>query len=64
MLRLEDRQSSAGDIEVAQEAGVRLRLACRTTGIDLRTLQRWKAAQGLQTGDCGRRLEFVFFQPV
>lgn len=51
MIGLEDRQNVARDIEVAHEAGARLRLACETAGIDVRTLQRWKAADGLQTGD-------------
>jgi transposase InsO family protein len=51
MIGLEDRQMLARDIEVAHEAGARLRLACETAGIDLRTLQRWKAADGLQAGD-------------
>jgi transposase InsO family protein len=51
MIGLEDRQNLARDIKEAHEAGARLRLACETAGIDLRTLQRWKAADGLQTGD-------------
>jgi transposase InsO family protein len=51
MIGLEDRQSIAHDIEVAHHAGARLRLACQTAGIDLRTLQRWKAGQGLVAGD-------------
>jgi transposase InsO family protein len=51
MIGLEDRQALARDIDVAHGAGARLRLACETAGIELRTLQRWKAHQGLQTGD-------------
>ena len=43
MIGLEDRQALARDIEVAHKAGARLRLACDTAGIDLRTLQRWQA---------------------
>ena len=43
MIGLEDRQALARDIEVAHQAGARLRLACDTAGIDLRTLQRWQA---------------------
>jgi transposase InsO family protein len=51
MIGLEDRQSLALDIEAAHRAGARLRLACEVAGIDLRTLQRWKADQGLVAGD-------------
>ena len=43
MIGLEDRQALARNIEVAHQAGARLRLACDTAGIDLRTLQRWQA---------------------
>jgi putative transposase len=51
MIGLEDRQSLARDIEVARQAGARLRLACEVAGIDVRTLQRWKAHEGLVSGD-------------
>jgi putative transposase len=51
MIGLEDRRMIARDVEVAHEAGARLRLACETAGIDVRTLQRWKAQDGLRTGD-------------
>jgi putative transposase len=51
MINLEDRQALALQIDLAQKAGARLRLACETVGIDLRTLQRWKANDGLKTGD-------------
>ncbi len=51
MIGLEDRQALAQDIEAAHRAGARLRLACETAGIDVRTLQRWKARQGLISGD-------------
>ena len=51
MIGLEDRQALARDIEAAHAAGARLRPACETAGIDLRTLQRWKAQEGLTTGD-------------
>jgi putative transposase len=51
MIGLEDRQALARDIDAAQAAGARLRPACEIVGIDLRTLQRWKAEQGLETGD-------------
>ena len=55
MIGLEDRRSIAHAVDIAHLAGARLRLACATAGIDLRTLQRWKAADGLQRGD-GRPL--------
>jgi transposase InsO family protein len=51
MIGLEDRQVWAQDIGIAHEAGARLRLACETAGIDVRTLQRWKAQEGLVKGD-------------
>lgn len=51
MIGLEDRQTLAQDIETAGKAGARLHLACETVGIDLRTLQRWKAHKGLEAGD-------------
>ena len=51
MIGLEDRQALARDIDAAHAAGARLRPACETAGIELRTLQRWKAHQGLLAGD-------------
>jgi transposase InsO family protein len=51
MIGLEDRRELARDIEEAHRAGARLRLACETAGIDVRTLQRWKAEGGLEVGD-------------
>ena len=51
MIDLEDRQFVARNIHIAQAAGARLSLACQTAGIDLRTLQRWKATEGLIAGD-------------
>ena len=51
MIGLEDRQVLAQDIHIAHSAGARLHLACELAGIDLRTLQRWKACQGLVSGD-------------
>ncbi len=50
MIGLEDRCHLAQDIHSAHCAGARLRLACQTAGIDVRTLQRWRAA-GLISGD-------------
>ena len=51
MIGLEDRQLVARNILIAHEDGARLRLACETAGIDVRTLQRWKAGEGLVSGD-------------
>jgi len=51
MIGLEDRQSLARGIDVAHSAGARLHLVCEIAGIDLRTLQRWKAHDGLVAGD-------------
>ena len=51
MIGLEDRRIVAQNIVMAHTAGARLRLACETAGIDERTLQRWKAQDGLTTGD-------------
>ena len=52
MIGLEDRQALAKDIRIAHVAGARLMVAC---GIELRTLQRWKALDGVIRGD-GRPL--------
>ena len=57
MIRLEDRQVIAQAVAEAQVAGARLKPACELVGIDLRTLQRWKATGGLVRGD--RRPEAV-----
>lgn len=51
MIGLEDRQALARDINAAHAAGARLKPACEIAGIDLRTLQRWQAADGLVSGD-------------
>ena len=51
MIGLQDRREHAQDIEAAHQAGARLHLACEVAGIDVRTLQRWKAHQGLVSGD-------------
>ena len=55
MIVLEDRRTLAHNIETAHHTGARLRLACGIAGIDERTLQRWKADEGLIRGD-GRPL--------
>ena len=51
MILIEDRRSLAHDIDTANKAGARLRLACEVAGIDERTLQRWKAHTGLAKRD-------------
>ena len=51
MIGLEDRQAVAHDIDVAWQAGARLRPACEVAGIDIRTLQRWRSGDGLTAGD-------------
>lgn len=43
MIDLEDRRETARKIDKAHAAGARLHLACEVAGIDVRTLQRWKA---------------------
>ena len=55
MIGLGDRRTLARNIDIAHDAGARLRLACETVGIDLRTLQRWKAGSGLDAGDARPR---------
>jgi len=51
MTVLEDRQGLVRDILQSHRSGARLRLACETAGIDVRTLQRWQAGGGLVAGD-------------
>jgi len=51
MIVLEDRQALAQDIEEAHRNGARLRKACETAGLHVRTLQRWKVGAGLICGD-------------
>ena len=46
MIGLEDRQALARDIHIAHTTGARLTPTCKIAGIDLRTLQRWQAADG------------------
>ena len=45
MIGLEDRQALALDIAKARADGSRLQPACEIAGIDMRTLQRWKAQE-------------------
>ncbi|MBT0964249.1 IS3 family transposase, partial [Denitromonas iodatirespirans] len=51
MIDLEDRRTLVRNIEVAHSAGARLQPACQCAGITVRTLQRWKAHDGLAVGD-------------
>jgi hypothetical protein len=51
MIGLEDRLVIARNIVAAHAGGARLRPARETAGIDIRTLQRWGAQEGLITGD-------------
>jgi putative transposase len=51
MTRLEDRQVLVGEIARACAAGARLAPACALAGLDQRTLQRWRAGEGLSRGD-------------
>ena len=51
MIALEDRCSLAQDIQDARDGGARLKQVCGVAGIDERTLQRWKAQDGLTKGD-------------
>ena len=51
MIGLEDRRTLAQDIATAHSTGARLGQACELAGIDERTLQRWKARQGLVAGN-------------
>jgi transposase InsO family protein len=51
MIDLEDRRNLADDVERACRAGARLERACATVGLSGRTLQRWRAGGGLETGD-------------
>jgi transposase InsO family protein len=51
MIGLEDRQRTARWIDEAHRDGARLDRACEIAGIDVRTLQRWKAHEGLRIGD-------------
>jgi transposase InsO family protein len=51
MIGLGDRQALAQGIHTAHRSGARLHLACEVAGIDLRTLQRWRASDGLLAGD-------------
>src|SRR5206468_2223238 len=62
MTRLEDRQTLAAVVDEARANGARLGPACAPAGIDPRTLQRWRASDGLARGD--RRPEAVRALPA
>ena len=51
MTSLEDRQRIAEHIGQAHTEGARLKPACQTAGIDVRTFQRWHIGGGLHSGD-------------
>lgn len=51
MIGIEDRQALARDIDTAHSTGARFKPACKVADIDVRTLQRWKAQEGLTAGD-------------
>ena len=51
MISLVDRQALANNIDIARDAGARLKPACHSAGITPRTLQRWKTHHGLELGD-------------
>jgi len=51
MIRLEDRQTLVALVEDARSGGARLAPACEIVGLDARTVQRWRAGDGLQQGD-------------
>jgi len=51
MIALEDRQRTAQWVDEARREGARLSPACEVSGVDTRTLQRWKASTGLGRGD-------------
>ena len=51
MTRLKDRRTLIDHIAQACAEGARLGPACAVAGLDARTLQRWKASDGLAPGD-------------
>lgn len=51
MIGLEDRRSLVLNIADAVAAGARQHAACKVAGISARTLQRWQACAGHETGD-------------
>lgn len=53
MTAQEDRQKMMGHIEQACREGARLKPACEMAGLDVRTLQRWRARAGAGDGRPG-----------
>jgi transposase InsO family protein len=51
MIALEDRHRTVQWLEAACREGARFKRACEVAGIDARTVQRWKAGDGLGRGD-------------
>ena len=51
MTRLEDRQTLIDQITDARASGARQAPACAVAGVDPRTIQRWRKADGLARGD-------------
>ena len=51
MISLVDRQALANNIDIARDAGARLKPACQSAGITPRTLQRWNTHGGIESGD-------------
>ena len=51
MIGLEHRQEHARNSQATRQAGARLHEACAVVGISARTLQRWNAHRGLESGD-------------
>jgi transposase InsO family protein len=51
MIALEDRHRTVQWLEAACREGARFKRACDVVGIDARTVQRWKASNGLERGD-------------
>jgi putative transposase len=51
MICTEDRQRMAQVVEEAKHSRVRMKPVCELLGIQVRTLQRWKARSSLQRGD-------------
>lgn len=51
MIGLEDRQALSQAVETACRSGARLEKACEVVGLDARTLQRWRTADGSVCAD-------------
>jgi transposase InsO family protein len=51
MIPVEDRKAIVAHLDEARAAGARLAPACDLIGVDPRTVQRWRRADGLELGD-------------